>query len=123
MNRNGFTIIEVLGVIVLISIVTIVISFYVRSSMAIGVENSYKLMKNNLVSVSYSYIQECEQGMITCDFSFDNNNTFKAYSLLNSGYVNSLESPIDGKYLGDCLVFYVKKENGVTIVDLKDSCY
>lgn len=123
MNQKGFTIIEVLGVVFLISIITIVISSQINSSMAVSKEKAYSLMKKNLLSVSYDYIQECSQGLVNCDFSFDNNPTFSAVVLQNSGYFSKLESPIDGKFLGDCLIFHAKKENGVTIVDLNDTCY
>ena len=123
MNQKGFTIIEVLGVVFLISVVTIVISSQINSSLAVSKEKAYSLMKKNLISVSYNYIQECSQGLITCDFSFEDNSTFSAIVLQNSGYFSKLESPIDGKYLGDCLIFHAKKENGMTIVDLEDTCY
>lgn len=123
MNNKGFTLIEVLGAVLLISVVMIVISSQISSSLAVSKEKSYSLMKKNLISVSYDYIQECNQGLITCDFSFEDNNTFSAVVLKNSGYFSDLESPMDGKYLGDCLIFHAKKENGVTIVDLEDTCY
>ena len=123
MNSKGFTIVEVLAVILLVSIAVIVVSFRITSSVAIDKEKAYSLMKNNLISVSYNYIEECQHGLIDCNFSFESNNTFDANILQSSGFFSQLESPIDGKNLGSCLIFSAKKENGVVIVDLEDNCY
>ncbi len=123
MNNKGFTIIEVLTVLVLISFCTIVAFSSMTSSMSLGKKEAYQLMKNNIVSSGYTYINECVQGMISCDFSFEEKNTFSANTLLESGYFKNLNSPIDGKDLGECLILKATKENGVTIVDILDNCY
>lgn len=123
MNRKGFTIIEVLGTLVLISIITIVAVTNIQSTLSASKEESYKIMKNNIISVSYDYIKECEAKTLNCDFSFENNNQFKAIVLKETGYFQKLESPIDGKDLGECLIIEAKKENGVIQIDLKDLCY
>lgn len=123
MNNKGFTLIEVLAVLVLVSVVTIAVVANISSSMSLGRNEAYRLMKNNVISAGYNYINECTQGMIKCDFSFDKNNTFKAKVLEESGYFNDFNSPIDGAYLGDCLSLSAKKENGVVVVDIIDQCY
>ncbi len=123
MNNKGFTLIEVLAVLVLVSVVTIVVIRNISSSMSLGRNEAYRLMKNNVISAGYHYIDECTQGTIQCDFSFEKNNTFKARVLEESGYFENLKSPIDGAYLGDCLSLSAKKENGVTVVDIIDQCY
>lgn len=123
MNNKGFTLIEVLAVLVLVSVVTIVVIRNISSSMSLGRNEAYRLMKNNVISAGYHYIDECTQGTIQCDFSFEKNNTFKARVLEESGYFENLKSPIDGAYLGDCLSLSAKKDNGVTVVDIIDQCY
>ena len=123
MNNKGFTLVEVLAVLVLVSVVTIVVIQNISSSMSLGRNEAYRLMKNNIISAGYHYIDECTLGTIHCDFSFEKNNTFKARVLEESGYFGNLKSPIDGAYLGDCLSLSAKKDNGVTVVDIIDQCY
>lgn len=123
MNNKGFTLIEVLGVLVLISVVMFIGIQGIQSTLSASKEESYKIMKNNIVSVSYDYIQECSQGLIQCNFSYDEDNHFYARNLQESGYFQDLDSPIDGKDLGNCLLLEVTKNNGVVLVDLIDECY
>ena len=123
MNNKGFTLVEVLSVLVLISIITVCVFATINSTMSVGKEEAYKLMKNNMISVSYDYVEECELGSIQCDFSFEKNNTFSAKELQNTGFFTNLESPIDGKDLSSCLIFSATKSNGVTLINLIDNCY
>ena len=123
MNNKGFTLIEVLAVLTLVSLTMVIVVSNFSSSMSLGKKEAYLLMKNNLISAGYTYIEECEKGVLQCDFSFSKKNTFPAKVLEESGYFKSLKSPLDGKYLGECLILNAKKENGVVIVDLMDKCY
>lgn len=123
MNNKGFTLIEILATLTLIAIVLGVAVSVVKPTMSAGKKESYELMKNNIVSVSYDYISECKLGTIKCDFDFDTNNTFSIIELKNTGFIKSLESPIDGKDLGKCLEIRATKSNGVVVVDLIDNCY
>ena len=66
----------------------------------------------------FTFCNECDSCV-----SFNKKNTFPAKVLEESGYFKSLKSPLDGKYLGECLILNAKKENGVVIVDLVDKCY
>ena len=84
---------------------------------------TYKLLKNNIVSASYDYVNECANGIIECDFDFENNNKFKAGVLENYGYFNNLISPIDNKDLSDCLELNAVRDNGVVVIELEDKCY
>lgn len=123
MNNKGFTLIEVLSVVVLISIITVIIFTTFGTTFSASKEESYKIMKNNLVKAGNSYVDECNLGTIKCDFSFEENNRFTAGDLYNAGYLKSLESPIDGKNLGSCLIFEATKDNGVVSINLIDNCY
>ena len=122
-NNKGFTLVEVLVSLVVISMIMIITSSLVTSTLAVSENEAYKLFKNNIVSVSYDYVNECTAGMIDCDFDFLDNNSFKAEVLKNYGYFEDLNSPIDGKDLGQCLILSAVKENGVVLVELKDNCY
>lgn len=123
MNNKGFTLIEVLGVLVILSIIMTIVMKSVHTTMSVGQDESYKIMKNNLISVSYQYIQECNEGLISCDFSFQDHNQFPASVLKDKGYFKDLKSPIDGKDLGSCLILEATMSNGVTTVELLDYCY
>lgn len=122
-NNKGFTLIEVLVTLVLVSIVVGIGVMTIGKSLSVSKEESYKLMKNNIVSAGYDYISECALGTIVCDFSFESNNTFKARTLYNFGFFKDLKSPVDGADLGDCLVLEATKSNGVTVINLIDNCY
>lgn len=123
MNNKGFTLIEVLSSLVLVSIIIYCVLISLNTTMSASKEETYKLMKNNIISLSYDYINECNLKTIECEFSFADNNQFKAIELQNTGFIKSLDSPIDGKYLGECLILKATKSNGVTVVDLIDNCY
>ena len=123
MNNKGFTLIEVLTILVLVSIIIMGVFATFNSTFSASKEEAYKLMKNNIISVSYDYINECNLGAIVCDFSFDKNNVFTAKELENTGFFKNLNSPIDGKYLGSCLILEATKSNGVTVINLDDNCY
>lgn len=123
MNNKGFTLIEVLITIVIITIVITSVVTTIGTTLSASKEETYKLMKNNIVSVSYDYINECNLGSIECDFSFEAKNTFNAKVLQNAGFFNDLKSPIDGKDLSYCLILEATKSNGVTVINLVDNCY
>lgn len=123
MNNKGFTLIEILVTLVLITVLLGVAVSVLRPTMSAGKRETYELMKNNIVTVSYDYINECSLNTIQCDFDFETNNIFSAVELKNAGFIKSLESPIDGKDLSSCLNIKATKSNGVIVVDLIDDCY
>lgn len=120
MDRKGFTLIEVLMALAIIGILATVSFRYLSSSMSLGKKESYRLMKNNIVSAGYNYLSECKQQLVSCDLNED---SFKASELEKSGYFKDLTSPIDGKYLGDCLTLKTTSDNGVMVIDIIDECY
>lgn len=123
MNSNGFTLVEVIVVIVLISLVSF---FTIRSfgtTVSFGKDEAYQIMKNNIVSASYDYVNECIAETISCDFSFETQHQFVAGVLKEKGFFHSMKSPIDGKDLSECLILDVTKKNGVIVSTLIDDCY
>ena len=123
MNNKGFTLIEVVISIVIISLILIVTTNLITNTLAASENTTYKLVKNNIISAGYRYIEECTNGVIQCDFNYKNKNKFNASVLKQYGYFNNLTSPIDNKDLGECLILEAKQENGVILIDLKDKCY
>ena len=100
--------------------------FAIRSfgtTLSFGKKEAYRIMKKNIISVSYDYINECDSGTISCDFSHESQFQFSAEVLRENGYFKSLKSPIDGKDLGECLLINVTKENGTIFSELIDNCY
>ena len=123
LNNKGFAFVEVLAVIVVISVLSFIILKEINSTLSVSSRDAYKIMKNNIISASEDYVKECEAGLIDSNFSFDSNNTFKASILENYGFFSDMKSPIDGKYVGDCLVITANKNNGTIVIDLIDNCY
>ena len=123
MNNKGFTLVEVLITLIIISLLSIVIGSIINSTLAASKEESYKLMKQSIIKASSNYINECKVGIIECEFSYENNNSFYAKELEKYGYFNNLKSPIDSKYVGECLLIKVKYDNGTNIIDIEDKCY
>lgn len=124
MDNKGFTLVEVLMMLLLISLISIFVINNITGTLSIGKKESYKIMKNNIISSSYSYLKECSAGTIECNIVWDANTTnFAAKVLESSGYFKNLNSPIDNKYLGDCLIVKVIRNNGVYDVSISDTCY
>lgn len=123
MGRKGFTLIEVIATLVIISIIAVAIMKGISPTLSSSKEEAYNLMKKNIITASYSYVDECEANLINCSFSFHENNRFTASILRDSGYFNNLTSPIDNRDLGNCLIIEATKENGVVKIDLIDECY
>lgn len=123
MSSKGFTIIEVLGALVVLSLVLVVVMQQVQSTLSTSTSELYSVMKKNVISAGYEYVSECGSGVMTCDFSFEDNSVFSANVLRQYGYFSDLKSPIDGKDLGSCLVMTATKVDGVVFVDLADNCY
>ena len=123
MNNKGFTLIEVIITLVMISLLTITISGIINKTLASSKEETYKIMKKNIVTASHNYINECKAKTIDCNFSYDDNNVFYAKVLEENGYFKNLKSPIDEKYLGNCLKILVTYDNGTSVIDIEDNCY
>ena len=122
-NNKGFTLVEVVITIAIISLVLVITTNLISSTWAASENTTYKLLKNNIISTSYKYVEECTNEIIECNFDFQNNNTFTAGVLQQYGYFNNLNSPIDNKELNDCLILTATKNNSAVIIDLEDKCY
>lgn len=124
MNNKGFTLPEVLVALVIISIAAVVVSKEIGKTLSVTRNESYEIMKTNIIKASDLYIKECESKINNCDITWQNNKTsFKAKILKEKGYYSNLISPIDNKELEDCLVIESEKINGVIKTKIIDNCY
>ena len=122
-NNKGFTLVEVLSVLIIISLILTVVIRNFGTTVSINKAEAYKLMKSNIISASNDYMNECLNGIIDCNVKNQDYYQFSAKELKEQGYFKNLKSPIDGKNLEDCLTIKVKIENGVIISSLQDNCY
>ena len=119
MNNRGFTLIEVLIALVLITLVLGIAIKCFSSTTALDKEEAYKVMKSNIISASYDYISECDANVINC-YGTD---SFYASVLMEYGYFDSLNSPIDGRDVSHCLLIKTSRKNGIKNVYVEDFCY
>lgn len=123
-NNKGFTLIEVLSSLVIITLIIIVVLNISHNTFSISKEKAYDIMKRNIYKISETYIRECESTQLHCNLNWSNNKTeFYATNLKENGYFTSLKSPIDGKDIGQCLLIEAYKNNGTTNIKLIDNCY
>ena len=123
MNNKGFTLIELIATLLIIAITSIIIVSFAGNTLSISKEKAYESMKNNIMSASYDYINECDNKILTCHYKWENNKTsFLAIALKESGYIKSLNSPIDDNDLSYCLVINATKLNGTVSITIEDNC-
>ena len=124
MNNKGFTLIEVLVTLVVISTVLIIVTKYIGNTLSITKNESYKLMKHSITTAAKDYINECNSNIINCNLKWENNVViFKASVLKKTGYFKNLNSPIDNKNLEDCIEIIATKKNGIITTKINDNCY
>ena len=124
LNNKGFSLVEVLVSLVVISLVSIIVINYSVDTFSIGKNEAYEMMKKNIYKASESYIRECDNNLLDCNLEWFNNKVeFRAQVLKNSGYFDNLVSPIDGKDVGSCLLVRAIKNNGVLDIKIIDNCY
>ncbi len=119
MNNKGFTLIEVLCVIFLISILFVASFLVVKDTLSITDEKAYQILKENIISQTKTYIDECENNIINCkkDFGWkkvnDNKIAYINLSLLKKyNYFDNDEiiNPLTKKDMSSCLKIKVIKD-------------
>ncbi|MEE3342627.1 MAG: prepilin-type N-terminal cleavage/methylation domain-containing protein [Bacilli bacterium] len=124
-NNKGFTLIEVLASLVIITFIVIIVVSFSGDTLSINKDRAYRIMKNNIYKVSQDYVKECEAEITTCDLEWnDNKAEFNVYKLKEAGYFKNLRSPIDGKDVGNCMIVKIyKTDNKMIDVEIVDNCY
>ena len=127
MNNKGFTLVELLVSLTIVAIITIIVTFSIGSTLSISKDNSYEILKKNIINMANVYVMECESNSINCDedYVWQNNKTsFLANKLLQKGYFKPEEliNPINEKDISDCLLINVSvNENKVYTLSINDS--
>ena len=71
MNNKGFTLIEVLCVIFLISVLFVASFLVVKDTLSITDEKAYQILKENIISQTKTYIDECDNNIINCKNDYE----------------------------------------------------
>lgn len=131
MNNKGFSLIELLLSIAILSILMITFMIVINNTFSYTDEQAYESLKKSIINQVNIYILECDNGIIECknDYTWsevENNketsfnlNTMRGYSYFTENeYIN----PITNEDIGECLVInVVKNEFSSLEVSLNDS--
>lgn len=115
MNNKGFSLVELLITLSIISFIFIVAFSNIDQTFSMSEEKSYEVTKDNIKSAANSYILECENKIIDCskDFKWQESNITKSTSfsldaLVKRGYFktdnNVVLNPITDKPINECLI-------------------
>lgn len=124
-NNKGFTLVELIATIVLLSIILSVGSYLITSIMKKSKEKDYEILINNINDAAETYYQECKHsgssGPITCNLSSVALGDLVEYGYLNNNGVdenkNKLVNPTNNQDIGYCQISITyDKENGKIVV-------
>lgn len=131
MNNKGFTLIEVLCVIFLISIFFFGSFMVINNTFSITNEKAYEIVKEDIITQTKTYINECDNNIINCsnDYKWVSDNDkmianinlriLKKYKYFNT---DNFINPITNKDISNCLNIIVIKDKYSNIeVNLDDS--
>lgn len=130
-NNKGFTLIEVLITIAILSFVTITFFAIVSNTFSITDDKAYEVFKKSIVNQVNDYIIECDNSLIDCkgDYIWQTSenvqkasfslNVMKKYSYFSEeDYIN----PITNKDISNCLIINVIKDEYSSLeISLDDS--
>ena len=122
MDNKGFTLIEMVLIILIISLIFLVIVRISTNTFSITNEKSYEITKSNIINATDKYILECNNKVINCDLQWNDNKTIvKASSLIEAGYFKEIINPINNKNLKECLTIEVKKQENKYKYSINDN--
>ncbi len=119
MNNKGFTLVELIISIMLLSAIFIIAISSLVNTFSLTEETEYEILINNIKTQAQNYIIECDGGLINCKndytWSEDGKNKKTSFSLAimkkykyfnTSDYIN----PINKNDLSNCLIINVEKD-------------
>lgn len=123
MNRKGFTLIELLAVVVLIALISVLIVPNVLDTMNKSKQKSYDILIKNIVTASWNYYFECENGDLSkdkygdsaCKIKDGNDIEITLGDLVNSGML----SVADVDKNGNMVVLNPKKNSNTDMSNCK----
>ena len=127
-NNKGFTLVELIATIVLLSVILTVGSYSIKGIMEKSKEQDYEILVNNINDAAETYYQECNHSgssdLITCSLSSVALNDLVTYGYLNNNGVdenkNKLVNPINNQDIGYCQISITyDKGTGKIVVESK----
>ncbi len=108
MNKKGFTMIELLAVIVLLASIALIVTPLVTNSVKNGKEKLTEQTKNNIIMAGKNWASDNKDKL-------SNNVCVKVDTLVNNGYLDNIDSDLKSNYVEitkDSSAYYYKfKEN------------
>ena len=136
-NNKGFTLVELIAVIVIIAIIAAITTPRVIESFNQGKESSYDIMINNIVTSSKAYYEECQFGGLTHNgTSCSNEGTINLTlnDLVNTGFLTGtnetaedgtvtkvIKDPNTKEDIGSCSISITKAKEGQKYVYIVNS--
>lgn len=122
MNKKGFTLVELLAIIVVMGIVAVLVAPNIIKSFKKSKEKSYDILIKNIETAGENYYLECENGDLSdsrkygnlaCSIS-NNNTSVTLENLLNLGILKSSDNndkvinPKNSKNISNCSITITK---------------
>ena len=105
MNKKGFTLVELLGVVMLMSIIATIITIAIDSSIRTSRYNACLAQEKNIIDAAKVYLTDHPENNIDgAEITIE--------TLKDGGYLEDLKNPMSNQSYSDSTFVKVKYENG-----------